>query len=526
MILCIAEKPSVAKDIAEIHFNPKSTDDRPTVAIAQMAKDNGIDLYVGGKKVNPDDIINAKDPRSQRLQDLDSELTTALKTNDFGKVSAITDKIDSEARRVKLAPGESDAHLKLLYEEAGYDRPPTVVSKAKMDQISADGATLMTRGVAKTGTQTADQLAGQFRSGDYFTGNGIYGNGTYVGATGKVQNDRFVHGNDPAMAKAAFNNVAKYDYSNKSTANLRMALPGDARVITHTQIGKDLKSLETGIDTWSKKSKSDLKNAGLNPKQIAKDEAAFKAELSVRSAGFIPDPFMNQKTIKIGGLPADEGSLRFPKKDGSGFVELRIAKSIGDSYHVKDENGRYGPMLTKAAATKQALAQLANEHALSKYDKVKMSDVKIKKVGVFDDTVEADIPGYKKPLRIIDIGIDPAMPAWQYTHPTTGLVTYGKGDSKAALKKFLDNEGLIGPPVDPKKIQEIDRQVASMKRVLMGDNGNPPSSGRFATIRGYDAIALERSYQPDVFMNLLNRSKVIVQDANLTFKDGKAGGLL
>ncbi len=57
----------------------------------------------------------------------------------------------------------------------------------------------------------------------------------------------------------------------------------------------------------------------------------------------------------------------------------------------------------------------------------------------------------------------------------------------------------------------------------VGDSGYA-SSGRLAVIRGYDAIVLNQSYQQNSFMNLLNRSKTIVQDTDLGFKDGQKIG--
>jgi hypothetical protein len=48
--------------------------------------------------------------------------------------------------------------------------------------------------------------------------------------------------------------------------------------------------------------------------------------------------------------------------------------------------------------------------------------------------------------------------------------------------------------------------------------------GRLKTICSCHAIALNESYHQNSFMNLLNRSKTMVQDTDLSFKDGQSVG--
>lgn len=325
-------------DIAEIHFRPRSTDDLPTAAIAKLAKDKGIDLYVDGKKINPDDLI-PKPMRSQRLTELDDELTKALKSGDFGKLGDLAIKIDKDAKKVKLAPRETDKHLKLLYAESGYDGKPSVVNKAGIDKAAADGATLMVRGL----DDSSGKFSQQFRTGDYYTGNGIYGNGTYVGHSGAIRNGVFTHGNDAASGKRAAADVIKNGYISSTTKNLRMALPSDAQVVTQSQLDQEIAEVKKGIETWA------------------------KTELS--------------------------------------------------------------------------------------------------------------------------------------------KLTQGNGS------------------VDQAKRSEINKKAAALRKVLIGDYHKPPSSsGRFAVIRGHDAIALDMSYAKNTFMNLLNRSKVLVQDTDLSYADAMDKG--
>lgn len=70
-----------------------------------------------------------------------------------------------------------------------------------------------------------------------------------------------------------------------------------------------------------------------------------------------------------------------------------------------------------------------------------------------------------------------------------------------------------------KEIDDFDDRVRRTEAVLFGDSGGSHSkknngvSGRFAVIRGYDAIALDDSYNTS-YMSLLNRTKARVQDTD------------
>lgn len=508
-------------DIAEIHFKPRSTNDRPTPEIAKLAKDKGIDLYVNGKKVNPDDIINAKSSRSQRLTDLDTELSSALKSGDFNKVADIASQIDADAKKVKLAPAENDRHLKLLYSEAGYDGKPQVVSKAAIDLAAKDGATLMVRGL----NDPSGQFAKDFRQGDYYTGNGIYGNGTYVGHSGSISKGIFTHGSDAASGKRAVADVAKHNYIHSGSRNLRMALPADTSVVTQTQIGKEIIEVQKGIEKWAKAERQNIRTNSADPKRLAKDAKAFKSNLDL---GDSATTFIPGKATKVFGIPATEGSLKIPKKDGSGFVEYPVVRTLMGDYYVKDSDGNIGSKVgSKDKAVKRTVKILSEEHGLRAQglgDQVHLRDVQISRGRSAGSNV-ATIPGQKDKLALKQ---DPTGKHY-YIDPKTDKSVYGDDggfDSpQSAVRAYLQSAGLAGGGADPKKIAEIDRKAKAMREVLIGDNGRPPSSGRFAVIRGYDAIALDQSYAKDTFMNLLNRSKVLVQDTDLSYADAMKKGV-
>jgi hypothetical protein len=391
------------------------------------------------------------------LQDLDTELNAAFKTGDFSKVAALTDSIAADAAKAKLAPGEQDAVLKTLFSESGYDAKPTVLAKAGIDAAAKDGATLMVRGVKDAGPKTAKDLADQFRSGDYFTGNGIYGNGTYVGhsgtfvqggsgstsvskgGAGDFSSGRFIPGNSTQTSKDAWKDVARHSYLNANTANMRMALPADANIVTATTMKKEVKAVQDGISAWAKAEKKKLQDS-LPPsvlKAIAKGEKDFKASIDVKGGGFVPTP----------GAPSGAGFFRFAKKDGSGVVEFPGVQR-GKDYYL-DRGGTLTRM-TAAGAKKFAVESLTKE---------------------------------------------------------AGLKAGGPGSS-----------------IDPKKLKAIDKQADAMREFLIGDQGEG-TSGRLAVIRGYDAVALNNSYQANSFMLLLNRSKVMVQDTDIDFATGQKIGV-
>jgi Inorganic Pyrophosphatase/Protein of unknown function (DUF3626) len=265
-------KPS---DIAEMHFEPRDSKDQPSAAIAKFAKDNGVKLYVRGKQVNPDDILNppkakasAKLPAKpkNRVTDLSDEVGAALKSGDFSKVSDLVDAMDADIKKVKLATNETDRHLKYLFKEAGYDGKPQVVTKAAVDQALASGATAMVRGVSQG--RPRGKFTKQFRTGNYFTGNGIYGNGTYVGHAGSVTKGTFKPGGTTLRNTRAATSVISANYISPSTDNMRMALPKDANVITQSEMAKQIKKLKTAIDQWEK---AELKKpGGTNAKAKAK----------------------------------------------------------------------------------------------------------------------------------------------------------------------------------------------------------------------------------------------------------------
>jgi hypothetical protein len=439
------------QDIGEIHFSPKGVNDRPNAAVAKFAKDNGIDLYVNGQKMNPDDIINAP-KRSQRLIDLED----ALNKGDFDAVSQHTEAIYNDAQKLKLAPGERDAVLKQLYTEAGFDNKPQVVSKQDLDNAAANGATLMVRGVS-AGVNQRTEYFDQFKTGDYFVGNGVYGNGTYVGHSGNIKNDQFVAGNTTASAKQAWSGVAKHGYINSKSVTFRMALPADATVVTATQQQKDITDTRSKLNAWVSAERAKIKAAGTTYKKsdaTKVDKAAQKLETDL--AGKLGKPQIRRVS---GGL-----------FDEDQYISIPVQGRVPITFKIK-KTSRRG----------------TNWFAYTDADG---NDLQFKKQA---DAIATATKDWYRRQAATDLGYP------DYPKP---------GQSDAATTQ---------------KLRDFDKKASRIGEVLFGDMGNG-TSGRFGVIRGVDAVALNNSYEPKTFMNLLNRSKVLVQDSELAYNDGKQKG--
>jgi hypothetical protein len=164
----------------------------------------------------------------------------------------LAESLDKSAASLKLSRGESDAVLKQIYKETGFDGKATVTSKKAIDAILADGGTGMARGMGAVG---GDRTAGlkQFQSGDYFTGNGIYGNGTYVVHSGKYgPNGEFIGGNSKKTNQDALDAIAtRNSYVKPSGVAMRGALKPTASIISQDNLIKAQTSFKGDLEKWA-----------------------------------------------------------------------------------------------------------------------------------------------------------------------------------------------------------------------------------------------------------------------------------
>lgn len=458
-----------SKDIAEITFTPKGQGDRPTAAIAQFAKDNGVPLVVNGKKLTSkelDDIITPPaDKRSKTLQ----ALSSALDKDDFDAVMKHATTIAKTSDKLTLAPYESDRDLKALYAEAGYDGKPRVGTSADLDKIHKDGGLLMVRGVAPDPKDKLGYLK-QFQSGDYHVGNGIYGNGTYVGHSGYINSKgQFAHKNDATAAKdakRAVDNVAKHGYMSSQTLNFRMAVDQNFNVVTQSNLLKDRDSLVNKVNGWAATQRQKLL-AGAKTATKA-DVAAFNKKLQSERSGY--DIAQATLTFRSKGARTEFMDFKVPSTSGKApktftverYSALTMTGNRQNTFAIRDSDGAIVASHTQASA--------------------KASSATLKKL--FDGATEHEVlkqSGFDRPPKIGD----------------------------------------ISDPVAAKKVKQFDDSLDRTKQVLGLDHNG---YSRLAVIRGYDGVALDQSYEPDTFLNLLNRSKITVQDDPLDWKRAKKTG--
>jgi hypothetical protein len=134
---------------------------------------------------------NTKTEVKAPLSPTASDITEELKTY-FGK--NVEQYLKSEGykeirqRRVdkeKQNTGVGDIQLEVVAKKQGFDGKPTVVTEEQMGQLEKEGWTIAYRGIqdieqeGDLGDLKAEELAEQFRTGEYFAGFGTSGNGIY-----------------------------------------------------------------------------------------------------------------------------------------------------------------------------------------------------------------------------------------------------------------------------------------------------------------------------------------------------------
>lgn len=463
-------------DIAEINFTPRGQGDRPTAAIAQFAKDNGVPLLVNGKRLSNDDLDKIITPPADRRSQALKDLSSALDKGDFDAVVKHAADIASRADNVKLSPGESDRDLKALYAESGYDGKPKVGTSADLDQIHKDGGLLMVRGVNPDPRDKLGYLK-QFQTGDYRTGNGVYGNGTYVGHSGYINGKgQFVHKNPAtasADAKRAVDGVAKHNYISSKTTNFRMAADKDFNVVTQTDLLKERDRTKKAFYSWAATERQKL-SAGAKVTTSADVSAYNRRVAAVRSKYD-----SSKATITVTGTGTKNGG-------GTKFETQEWEYAGKNGKPIKFAIERYTTTgITGNRVNTFALRDPKTGAVVASVSQASTKPTKATIQKMFDDVTEKSVLtdlGLKKPPRVGDVDGDPAA---------------------------------------AQRLKDFDAKVKRTEEVLGLDyNGE----SRLAVVKGYDAVALNESYEPKTFMNLLNRSKITVQDDPLDWNRAKKTG--
>jgi hypothetical protein len=464
-------KPS---DIAELHFSPSGVSDRPTATIAKFAKDNGVDLFVDGGKLSTQDLdalINRSttDPRTQRVKDL----VGALESGDFTQARDLAKAFDADAQKVKLSSGEADRHLKLLYAETGYDGLPTVGTDADVTKAWTDGGHLMVRGVSPSSGSNKNKFLDRFQTGDYFVGQGVYGNGTYVGHAGTIRGNKVDGYNAPTHkldAKDAVNNVANHGYINSKSVTMRMALPKDAIVVTQSSLLAERNQLSKALEKTFQAEKAKVL---LGAYQFTKADARkYSSQMSVYRQRFA---LTRVAVTRVGTKPKNGGteSEEIWEIQGNGqtikqTVYVQKIPGLNATAHTLNPDGSRSSM---------AVGKTGRPASMSHSSMVEKA-------------------GHAEVL---------AKNGWQ-SKPKTGEFNVTDADKQ--------------------KTKGLDDDYALTRQVLGLNDADEGSLGRFAVLRGVDMVALDRSYEPTTFGNLLNRSKVVIQKDPLAWSKAKNTGAL
>lgn len=159
----------------------------------------------------------------------------------------------------------SDHLLAGVLSESGRDETPDVVDSHQIDQLHAKGWRMLFRGVSRP------EQAEQFRTGEMFSGLGIYGNGTYVAYAKKG-----FFSNGIVKAKGIADKYAGRRQEPSGGAVLRMALPPDAKIVSHAQIKKEAEEYKDHLRQrlYDREITSEQHDA---LKHIANDEGRFAA---------------------------------------------------------------------------------------------------------------------------------------------------------------------------------------------------------------------------------------------------------
>jgi hypothetical protein len=521
-------------DIAALHFSPRGVDDQPTPAIAKFAKDNGVDLFVNGKKVDPDSILKG-DKRSDLMIEGNAALKKAIATGDFGDLATFAEAIDTKAKKAALAPGETDRYLKVLFNEAGYDLKPQVVNSKGIDDARDDGATLMLRGMKDAGKTPRTALADQLREGDYYVGNGVYGNGTYVAHASTLKTVsardpslRWTPGSSQAGAKNAVDVLKKHGYVGASSkrANVRMALPASAKVISQSSLNSSLVDFKSKLSKWENDEIDKIPDRPAKAEWTRKDSEKWTDNVN-------PDIRPTQNVVTHKGRSYKETDIVYTHAlaDKDKPVASRKVLMFSDgnilTFHDIQSDGTPGPAQTIDSINQKFKADIVDQRTSLLESGLTAGDFTVgrKRNTPNGNTREILWNPY---VSNTPIKLDYDSIREQYSYDAGRGWNEGFTDRRDALNAAIKE--ISTPRVapgstgrDPAKIAEI-KEKASKIRMLYRDAGagrtGKESSGRFATMLGFDAIALNDSYEPSRFMNLLNRGAILIQDTN--FVPGRA----
>jgi hypothetical protein len=526
------------QDIGEIHFAPKSTDDRPNQSVVDWAQANGVKVFVNGKEikdgvlpkkwqekqakvkapatptttpvaqptqsVNPDatkpaDKKNTK-TKAAEVNETELKLDTAYKSGkppyfppatkgrkatDLGKAmekgdfeSAINMAKDIERRAKDLDTTPANAHDKfmaIIANDTGAGGTPKIVEKGVIDEEWKKGGHLLVRGVPEAARMV------DFAKGEYFVGNiTMYGSGQYTAHAGRVspgatEGTSYNPETAEKDAKKAWDVVVKRAYVSQEGTAMRMALPSNAKVPTQTQMSAEIKALDKKIDDWAEKRREEIRTQQKTPK-LPESERIQRIKEEVLSSPFNP-PITFSKVI-------DTVHKGYPPT-------IKGQKAMLVYAHDKNSNAT---LMKGVVVTKNEKTQEYTVHTVG-------------------GTVTGDLKS-KNPLngrKFSDL------------NALTSAVAEAHSVNAARDDKNAGN---------PKSSREetFNENILALKRVTFGDSSNginygDKPSGRYALLKGYDGVMLNDSYEGGEYFVLYNRSKAMLQDRPVDWKTAKTEGI-
>jgi hypothetical protein len=481
-------------DIAELHFRPKNSDGSDDVSpqVARWAYDNKVKLFVRGKEVDLD----------AQFKTTAEAIKSAIASGDIATVLSSTGKLAIASKTYnKPMANPGDQILGTLFDETGYSGKPTVGTSASVTTAWRNGGTMMLRGCDPVNGIRAKALK-DFQSGDYFVGNGAYGNGTYVAHGGSYKAGKFIPYDAKRAdfdAQDAVGVLRDNVYSTATGVTLRMALPSDAKIITQKDLIQQAKAIDAQIKKYHKTETAKLIKGG---KPATADLLTYQAE----------------ETRLTNYFSQNYGLTKYPP---AGTTSVTVPLPGGGSKQLNQTT--YNIVMVEKAGL-----GIGDPNPLAGYTMRSQPDA--------SDT--------GKNYEVLDPGGNRIPAASSGTAPSY-IHANRKDVAIAAAKHMIErqalkNLGLAAIPGDTvaspsgaasgatlaDKINQLDKEVATARDTLFGDTqgagGYHYSSGRLATILGYDAIAIEDGWGKGSkgdsrFMNLLNRSKVIIQNDELNY---------
>lgn len=445
-----------AGDIAALHFRPTGAHDYPTPAIAQAAKAKGIDIYVNGKKIPHDQIVEIEPEKSIK------KIRTALEQADFDKLEATITEFEAEVSNSGKEFQGVDKIQSLLAEKAGFAGKPTTVPSDQFE-ATAKGHFLY-RGVNAAGKVSGDKIQEQFLREDYFVGNGAYGHGNYF-SHGSNNRNGFLSINSTTeardkKARSIAKSYASMRNSGKTPRIIRGAISAEANLAPSERVKDQQKALAAKIDA----------------ERDARLEAVMKQRSPLSKA---------QKQKEIQSLTLSYGP------EGGGYSAY-ISQRITPTY-----TGGDGTSLQPNLDTAVLILSYRPLSGGTKYS--------------FETTKSPEIDRlirdqHKSKINKSSGEVVFSSKAEMQTAIETAIKTFHVNN---VVFPTLAQAGLDA------QVNEIKERARKIKRFYGLDTSGV--SGRFATLMGIDGIVVSETTrgganESSQYINILNRSKLLMDE--------------